>query len=418
MPHAIVMPHATATPAPHPVLPTGIGTQFHDLVAASTAWLHTHWLQILIATGVGAVIVAVLHVARRFGARLCARDQSGTGWWTVIGRAMAQTGTFFMVMLAARLVVGYADAPVEVTRTVNFLWTVASVFQAATWTREVILGVIEHRTASDHYTGEALVNAMGIIRLLVTLAVFAIALVVVLDNLGVNVTGLVAGLGVGGIAIGLAAQGIFADLFAALAIIFDRPFRRGDAITYDKSSGSVEAIGLKSTRIRGATGEERIIANKNLLNKEIINNTRREYRRVQFTLGLAQWTPVEVMERVPDLLREVVEKHEHKFVRAGLVEFGASSYDFGVEFDSSGAAYQDWYDARHVVGMAIIRRLNDEGIDLAYPSQTSFTAAPEGGLIMPYPAPEKVKSAVEAGVRASQVSTRPPSSGDRSAVDQ
>ena len=416
MPRPIPSP---VTPAAKPLLnPAHVGGQFRDLIEASTGWLQGHWLQILVATGIGAVIVALLHLGRRLGARLCARDPGGTGWWTVVGRALAQTGTFFMVMLAARLVVGYADAPVEVSRTVGFLWTVASVFQAASWAREIILGAIEHRTASEHYTGEALVNGLGIIRLLVTFALFAIAFIVVLDNLGVNVTGLVAGLGVGGIAIGLAAQGIFADLFAALAIIFDRPFRRGDAITYDKSSGSVEEIGLKSTRIRGATGEERIIANKNLLNKEIINNTRREYRRVQFTLGIAQWTPIETMERLPDLLREVVEGQAKKFVRAGLVEFGASSYDFGVEFDSEGAAYQDWYDARHVVGMAIVRRLNDEGIDLAYPTQTSFTAAPDGGLIMPYPAPDKVKSAVEAGVRASRVTTKPPSSGDRSAVDQ
>ncbi|RZI38408.1 mechanosensitive ion channel, partial [Herbaspirillum sp. HC18] len=135
--------------------------------------------------------------------------------------------------------------------------TVASVFQAAIWARELILGTIEHRTQSEHYSGEALLSAMGLIRLLVTAVLFAIALVVVLDNLGVNVTGLVAGLGVGGIAIGLAAQGIFGDLFAALAIIFDRPFRRGDKISYGNTSGVIESIGLKSTRIRAFTGELR-----------------------------------------------------------------------------------------------------------------------------------------------------------------
>ena len=416
------MPHPT--PSPHippsrPILDSHqVGSQFNALVEASGAWLHSHWLQVLVATGAGAVIVALLHLGRRLGARLCARDPGGTGWWTVVGRALAQTGTFFMVMLAARLVVGYADAPVEVTNTVEFLWTLAATFQAASWAREIILGIIEHRTASEHYTGEALVNAMGLIRLLVTVAVFAVALVVVLDNLGVNVTGLVAGLGVGGIAIGLAAQSTFADLFAALAIIFDRPFRRGDAITYDNSSGSVEAIGLKSTRIRAPTGEERIIANKNLLGKEIINNTRREYRRIQFTLGVAQWTPVDVMEKLPDLLREVVEAHDRKFVRAGFTTFGASSYDFDVEFDSPGAAFQDFYDARHVVGLAIVRRLNEEGIELAYPSQTTFTAAPDGGLVMPYPAPEKIRSVIEAGARTAQRTAPPPSSGDRSAVDQ
>ncbi len=413
------MPHPVAAPSPRPLFNARhVGSQFHDLVEATVEWWQSHWLQILIAVAAAALIVVALQVARRLGARLRARDTSGTGWWTVIGRAVAQTGTLFMAMLAARLVAPYADAPVEVTRAIAMLWTVAATFQAATWTREVVLGLIEHRTASDHYTGEALVNGLGIIRLLVTVAVFAIALIVVLDNLGVNVTGLVAGLGVGGIAIGLAAQGIFADLFAALAILFDRPFRRGDAITYDKSSGSVEAIGLKSTRIRGAAGEERIIANKDLLGKEIINNTRREYRRVQFALGLARWTPIDAMETLPDLLRGVVEAHGKTFVRAGFAQFGPSSYDFDVEFDSKGAAFQDWYDARHVVGMAIVRRLAEAGIDLAYPSQAAFTASPGGGLVMPYPAPETPRSTAEAGARPARRGGPPPSSGDRSAVDQ
>lgn len=240
----------------------------------------------------------------------------------------------------------------------------------------MILGAIEHRTRSEHYTGEAIGSAMGIIRLLVSFAVFAIALIVVLDNLGVNVTGLVAGLGVSGIAIGLAAQGIFADLFAALAIIFDRPFRRGDAISYDSSAGTVEAIGLKSTRIRGVTGEERVVANKQLLEKEIINNSSREYRRVVFVLGVVQWTPIDTMEALPSMLKELIEAHGMKFVRSGFTGFGANSYDFDVQFDSPSAAFQDFYDARHTLGLAIVRRLNDEGIALAYPTQTNFINPP------------------------------------------
>jgi small-conductance mechanosensitive channel len=321
-------------------------------------------------------------------------------------------------MVAAKLVAGYAHAPPEIKSTIAFLFTVATVFQAAIWAREIILGAIEHRTHSENYSGEAIGSAMGIIRLLVTFALFAIALIVVLDNLGVNVTGLVAGLGVGGIAIGLAAQGIFADLFAALAIIFDRPFRRGDAITYDKSSGTVEAIGLKSTRIRAATGEERIIANRNLLDKEILNTSQREYRRVQFTLSLVQWTSVEQMERLPDMLKEVVEACGRKFVRAGFIGFGDASYNFDVEFDSPTAAFDDFFDARHVIGLNIIKRLNAEGIDLAYPTQTAFTAAPRGGMIRPYP------EAPDYGVNAAPMADNPATSaelklsGDRSAVDQ
>jgi len=170
----------------------------------------------VIDLAVGVVIVVALHGLRRLGERLCRRrDVSGVaetlvrrGWGAIVGRAIARTNNFFIVMLAAKLVAGYAGAPSQVSTTINFLWTVASVFQAAIWARELILGAIEHRTSSEHYSGEALLSAMGLIRLLVTVALFAVALVVVLDNLGVNVTGLIAGLGVGGIAIGLAAQGM------------------------------------------------------------------------------------------------------------------------------------------------------------------------------------------------------------------
>jgi small-conductance mechanosensitive channel len=421
------MPNSSAIASAPPRTPiidgAGVGRQAHDVLVASVDWLHGHWLSILIAFAIGTVIVLVLHAARRLGKRLCDRDGAGSGvgsgWGTVLGRAVVLTNNFFIVMLAARLMVGYAGAPGEIASTVNFLWTVASAFQVAVWAREIILGAIEHRTGSEHYSGEALISALGLIRLLVTFALFAIATVVVLDNLGVNVTGLVAGLGVGGIAIGLAAQGIFADLFAALAIIFDRPFRRGDAITYDTSSGTVESIGLKSTRIRAPTGEERIISNKHLLDKEILNNTKREYRRVVFSLGVVQWTPVEVMERLPQMMKEVVEGCGRKFVRAGFTAFDTSSYDFGVEFDATSAVYQDYYDARHSVGLAIIRRLNDEGVELAYPTQTQLTAAPDGHLIYPYPTiPHARQRGGDGSAGPASPPVRPPSSGDASAVDQ
>ena len=407
-----------AAPSKAPALTAAdVNQQAAEFLNTARVWIHGNWLQVLIAIGVGTLIAFALIAARGLGAKLAARSTTGTGWPAVFGRAIARTGNFFIIMLSAKLVAGYAAAPGEVASTITFLFTVAAVFQAAVWVRELILGAVEHRTRSEHYSGEALVNAMGLIRLLVTFAVFAIALIVVLDNLGVNVTGLVAGLGVGGIAIGLAAQGIFADLFAALAIIFDRPFRRGDAITYDKSSGTVEEIGLKSTRIRAATGEERIISNKNLLNKEIINNTRREYRRTVFSLGLVQWTSVETMAKLPHMMKEVIEGCDLKYVRSGFANFGDSSYDFDVEFDTMSAAFQDAYDARHRIGLAIISRLNEEGIELAYPTQTGFTAAPDGHMVLPYPGGRTDGGRVEHTTRDAPPSA-PPSSGDRTAVDQ
>ena len=364
--------------------------QISALTRDTLDWIGSNWLQLLIAVAVGTAIVLALHAARAFGKRLRDRPGRSGEFGTILGRALSQTNSFFMVMAASKLVVGYAEAPPMLATTVTFLFTVAAVFQAAVWARELILGFVEHRTEASRRHGESLASAMGIIRLLVSFALFAVAAIVVLDNLGVNVTGLVAGLGVGGIAIGLAAQGIFADLFAALSIIFDRPFRKGDSITYDETSGSIEEIGLKSTRIRAFTGEERIIANRNLLDKEILNNTIRNHRRGKFAIGVTYQTEPDVAARIPGILKEIVEAHDRTFIRAGFVGFGASSLDFEVEFDSEGADYAAFYDGRTAIGIDILRRFNAEGIDIAYPTQTNFTAAPDGRLVMPYPPAQAV----------------------------
>lgn len=371
--------------------------QARSLLQSSVAWIQSNWLQVLIAVAIGTLIVVGLTAARGLGARLAARSKSGMGWPAIFGRAIQRTNSFFIVTLAAQLVTGYAEAPEPVAETVKFLFTVAAVFQAAIWAREIILGAIEHRTKSETYSGEALVSALGLIRLLVSFAVFAIAFVVVLDNLGVNVTGLVAGLGVGGIAIGLAAQGIFADLFAALAIIFDRPFRRGDKISYDQTNGVIEAIGLKSTRIRAFTGELRIISNRQLLDKEIQNTTVRDHVRIALTVGVAYETPPDTLARVPAILTEIVEAEGAKVARASFEAFGASSLDFVLQFDIAGDDWATAHATRDRVMVSIMRRFAAEGISIPYPTQTTYTAAPDGRLIMPYPDPQVVKVAQDTG---------------------
>ncbi|MBS0480338.1 MAG: mechanosensitive ion channel family protein [Proteobacteria bacterium] len=370
--------------APHPAI--DLDQQAGEFYDATVAWFSTHWLQILIAAGAGVLLFLALHFVKSVGKRLCDRDASHTGWGTIFGRAFAKTNNLFIAMAAAQIVVSFAqfaDAPPAFVSVVHFLFTIVAVFQSAIWAREIILGAIEHRTTAEDYHGEALINAMGLIRVLVSFALFAIALVLVLGNLGVNVTGLIAGLGVGGIAIGLAAQSIFADLFAAIAIIFDRPFKTGDAITFDKSAGTVERIGMRSTRIRGATGEARIIGNKKLLDNEIVNNTQREFRRVVFTLGLVQQVPADTIECLPTMVKEIVEAKGLKFVRAGFTGFSPAGYDFNVEFDSPSAAYQDLFDARHTVGIAIIRRFAEAGIGLAYPPMTVTGATPVDQVVSP-----------------------------------
>ena len=379
--------------AKDPALPTTTvrAPDLHAMWTATADWFSVHYLQILIAIGAAIVIYLLLATLKGLGQRYRGRRGDAIGYTNVLGRTVAKTTHFFMVMVAARLVAGYADAPPIIYRTVVFLFTIATVLQGAVWAREVILGLIERRTLAEDGQGETLANAMGLIRVLVTVALFEIAAVVVLDNLGVNVTGLVAGLGIGGIAIGLAAQGIFSDLFAALSIIFDKPFRRGESISYDTTTATVEKIGLKSTRLRALTGEKKVISNANLLQKEITSYQTLDHRRLKFAIGVIYQTPPQVAEQIPDILKTIVESLDAVFIRSGFVGFGASSLDFELEFEVYKPGWDDIYLIRHNIGLAILRQFNERGIEFAYPTQTTFTAAPDGRMIMPYAEVQPVK---------------------------
>jgi small-conductance mechanosensitive channel len=387
------MPASKSAPVTPPAHQPSVSLQqqISGLFNSTIDWVQAHWLQIIIAGVIGAVIAIILYALRGLGTKLCRPGRPRGDWMTIIGRAVSKTNSFFIIMVAVRLVAGYAQPPQQVEHVVELLATIATVFQAAIWVREIALGAIEHRTSAEGYRGEAVINAMGLIRLLISVVVFAIALVVLLDNLGVNVTGLVAGLGVGGIAIGLAAQGIFADLFAALAIIFDRPFSKGDVINYDNSSGTVESIGLKSTRIRAFSGELRVIANKNLLDKEILNVTGRDHIRLPFTIGVAYETPPETLARIPDILKELVKAEGANPARAGFESFGASSLDFTLFVDVPGSDWSVAHPLRDRLLVSIMKRFAAEGINIPYPTQTTYTAAPDGKMIMPYPEVQPVK---------------------------
>jgi len=348
-------------------------------------WIGSHYANIAIALGIGAIIIAVLYALRMLGTRLCRRKHVGH-WPKILGRAISRTNLFFIVMLAARLVSGYAAPPAAVASTIGFLFTVAMAIQAALWVREIVIGLVEHRAGEDETNASALGSAIGIIRLLVTAACFIVAILLILDNIGVNITGLVASLGIGGIAIGLAAQGIFSDLFASLAIIFDRPFRRGDAIQWDQTVGTVEAIGLKTTRVRSLAGEQIIVSNTNLLNKELHNYAHTMRRRAVLAIGVTYQTSPEMCRAIPDMIKDIVTGQEKAaFQRCFMVNFGASSLDYELIFEVIDPDIVVFNQVRHDICIAIIECFAEHHIDFAYPTQTTFTAAPDGTMIMPYP---------------------------------
>jgi small-conductance mechanosensitive channel len=229
---------------------------------------------------------------------------------------------------------------------------------------------------------------MAVIRVLVSVTLFAIAIIVILDNLGVNVTALVAGLGIGGIAIGLAAQGIFSDLFAALSILFDKPFKRGDVIQFDQTTGTVERIGLKTTRLRSVNGELVVMANTKLLEREIRNFQGGRTRRCQLPFGLVYRTSPDELEKVTSLAKGAVESRKGcTFVRCAILGFGPSSIDFELLFDSRNTDANKVAGDRTAVALAVLRTFAEHELEFAYPTQTTFTAAPDGTMIMPYAAP-------------------------------
>jgi hypothetical protein len=298
-------------------------------------WLSDNRHGLMLGLAAGVALVTIMLLLRTTGRALVARDPHDFGWRMVVGRVLAKTSVFFMVFAAADTIATYADLPHRLAHLIDIGFIIAFALQGAIWGRELILGLIGRRVAEESGAG-ALGNAMAIIRVFVSVALFAIAGILILDNLGVNVTALVAGLGIGGIAIGLAAQGIFSDLFAALSILFDKPFKRGDTIRYDSSTGTVERIGLKTTRLRSLTGEQLIMANTKLLEREIHNLAEAKARRITIYLAIGGASSAQSIDAVTEATAAaVVARKGCKLVRCALSGAGTNALAYDLVYDDS-----------------------------------------------------------------------------------
>jgi small-conductance mechanosensitive channel len=351
-------------------------------------WVEANRASLPAGVASAAGLVAAMLLLRWVGTRMSAADPGSISWKGVIGRVLSKTSVAFMVVTALDIVIVYLAPPARIVDAAHIAFIVVAAFQVAIWARELILGFISHRVGDSSET--TLGNASGIIRVLVSIALFALAIIVILDNLGVNVTALVAGLGIGGIAIGLAAQGIFSDLFAALAILFDRPFRKGDTVRYGTTTATVERIGLKTTRLRALTGEQVVMANTKLLENEIHNLNEASQRRQTIAFSLVYRLPKDALSSLDELARPAVEKQRGcKLVRCMPVNLAASGIDCECVYDDK-SKDQDTL-ARHKAAIitALLDALAERGLELAYPTQTTYTAAPDGTLVMPWAPPAK-----------------------------
>jgi len=351
---------------------------------ALVSWFSANSADLPIGLAVAGGIVGIMLVLRWIGSRMQRRDPNCTRWLGIFGNVLSRTTILFMVAAAIDAVVIFAAVPDRIERLADVFFIIAFAIQGAIWARELILGVIGRRAGDD--PGETAVgNAMAVIKVLVSIAVFAIAIIVILDNLGVNVTALIAGLGIGGIAIGLAAQGIFSDLFAALAILFDKPFRRGDMIRFDQTVGRVERIGLKTTRLRSLSGEQIIMANTKLLEREIHNLADGQVRRSTIPFGIAYQTPPETLAQIEKFAGSATASVKGcRLLRCSLATFGASSLDYQLVYEDKSVDPDRLARDRAAIMLALVERFAAEGVAFAYPVQVAFTAAPDGTLVMPY----------------------------------
>lgn len=206
---------------------------------------------------------------------------------------------------------------------------------------------------------------------------WVIATLVVISNLGVNITSLIAGLGIGGLAVALAMQNILSDLFSSFAIYFDKPFEVGDFIIVGKHSGTVEKIGIKTTRLRALQGEEIVISNQELMSARIQNLKKMKERRATFAFGVVYETPLEKVERIPEMVQEIFKEVGEKKVRLDRVHFKTladSALTFEAVFYVPTREYVDYLNIQQELNLKLMERFKKESIEFAYPTQTVYIA--------------------------------------------
>ncbi len=209
------------------------------------------------------------------------------------------------------------------------------------------------------------------INLIVKLSIWVIGFLLIMSNLGFDVTSLIASLGIGGIAVALAAQNILADMFSSFSLYFDKPFEVGDFVTIGTDSGTVKKIGLKTTRIKTPQGQELIIANKELTNARVQNFRKLKKRRVVFSFGLKYGTSSKKLKNAENIVKKIIESHKLlEFSRVHFSEFSAYSLNFECVYFVLSSKYDEYMDAKQDMNFAVLEAFEKEGIEMAYPTQT------------------------------------------------
>ncbi|MES0875134.1 mechanosensitive ion channel family protein [Sinimarinibacterium thermocellulolyticum] len=280
----------------------------------------------------------------------------------------------------------YLELPERVEAVLTGVATVAAFLQLGFWGMAGLEFWLERYRQRTLQTDAGAATSLAALSFIGRVLLWAIVLLLALDNLGVDVTALVAGLGVGGIAVALAVQNILGDLFASLSIVIDKPFVIGDFIIVDNYMGTVEHVGLKTTRIRSLGGEQIVFSNADLLKARVRNYKRMYERRVVFTFGVLYQTTPEQAEKIPRIVEEIVRAQPlARFDRAHFFKFGDSSLDYEVVYWMKDPEYAKYMDTQQAINLALMRALAKEGIGFAYPTRSLYVEAPVRVEVAPAP---------------------------------
>lgn len=292
---------------------------------------------------------------------------------------IARTRRVFLWAVALYVAERFLDLPPQLERASQILIVLISWLQVGLWLAIAVrysLDAQRRRSAQlrgdlAELTDHALRGSFDIVLFIARLLIFTVVILLALENLGVNITALVAGLGIGGIAIALAVQTVLGDLLASLAITLDKPFGIGDWLRIDDCEGTVEHIGIKSTRLRSVSGEQIILSNADLLRSRVRNLGRMPERRALFTLGIAYDTAPAAIERVPTLVRQVVEAQSAtRFEYCVLRGFGESALNFEVCYFVPGSPPRLYLDTLDAINRAILSSFNRESVRFAAPTRS------------------------------------------------
>lgn len=327
-----------------------------------------------IALGIGLGLTLLFWYLRRFIVnRLRRRGAHGiTRIDAVLADILSKTHLLFLLIGSMYLGLQHLDLPLRYGRIADRIVVVALLLQIALWGNRAIkrwLTIPLPERRAD-VAGSTTVSVLGIIAQLI---LWSLVLLLILDNVGVNITALVAGLGIGGIAVALALQNILGDVFASLSIALDKPFEIGDFIITGNELGTVEYIGIKTTRLRSLSGEQIILSNADLLKSRIRNYKRMAERRIVFTFGVVYETPAQTIERIPAMVRSIVEHEANtRFDRAHFKGYGDSSLDFEVVYYVGTPDYNAYMDIQQTINLALLRRFQEDRIAFAYPTRTLY----------------------------------------------